>query len=269
MSTEQSYGKEREVLCERRGTAAWVVINRPERRNAMNDAVVAGLGQAIRDAAADPEVRAIVLTGAGDKAFCAGADLKPGESSESPVMPDTSMPNNPLAQLFRTIETCNVPVIARINGHCMAGGIGLLCGCDLAIAADNARFGVPEVKVGLFPMMILGYMLRLVPRRVLMEICLTGEPFDAGTALSIGLVNHVVPAAELDAKVDWMLDRIVGNSPTAIRHGKNAMRAMQDMTLPEAFAFAEANIARMSMTEDAAEGFRAFKEKRAPNWTGR
>ena len=258
-----------QVLIERRDGVHWITINRPERRNAFHEAALEMIRTAVLEANDDPSARAIVLTGAGNKAFCAGADLKGDSDSASPVKPDVAAPNNPLTQLFRTFETCNLPIIARVNGHVLAGGMGLLCGCDLAIAVETARFGVPEVKVGLFPMMILGFMLRLVPKRKLMEICLTGDPFTADEALEMGLINYVVPAAELDEKVDWLLGRILARSPTAIRHGKNAVHAVQDMPLMQAFAFAEANLARMSMTEDAVEGFSAFQEKREPEWTGR
>ena len=204
-----------QVLIERRDGVHWITINRPERRNAFHEAALEMIRTAVLEANDDPSARAIVLTGAGDKAFCAGADLKSGNESASPVKPDVAAPNNPLAQLFRTFETCNLPIIARVNGHVLAGGMGLLCGCDLAIAVETARFGVPEVKVGLFPMMILGYMLRLVPKRKLMEMCMTGDPFTAEEALEMGLVNYVVPAAELDDKVDWLLGRI----PRALSHG--------------------------------------------------
>ena len=258
-----------QVLIDRREGVCWITINRPDRRNAFHEAVLEKIQAAVLEANNDASARAIVLTGAGDKAFCAGADLKSGDESASPVKPDVAAPNNPLAQLFRTFEACNLPIIARVNGHVLAGGMGLLCGCDLAIAVETARFGVPEVKVGLFPMMILGYMLRLVPKRKLMEMCMTGDPFTAEEALEMGLVNYVVPAAELDDKVDWLLGRILAHSPTAIRHGKNAVHAVQDMPLMQAFAFAEANIARMSLTEDAVEGFSAFQEKREPEWRGR
>lgn len=260
---------DKQVLIERRDGVQWIIINRPERRNAINEAMLEEIRGAVLEANGDPSARAIVLTGAGDKAFCAGADLKGGDGSASPVKPDVAAPNNPLTQLFRTFESCNLPILARVNGHVLAGGMGLLCGCDLAIAVDTARFGVPEVRIGMFPMMILGYMLRLVPKRKLMEMCLTGDPFSADEALEMGLVNHVVPAEELDEKLDWLLGRILEHSPTAVRHGKNAVHAVQDMPLTQAFAFAEANVARMSMTEDAIEGFSAFQEKRDPKWPGK
>ena len=260
--------EDHQLLVERRGDVRWITINRPESRNAINEGVLERIRTAVLEANDDLGLRAVVLTGAGDRAFCAGADIK-AEGSASPVKPDMAAPHNALTQVFRAFEACNLPMLARVNGHVLAGGMGLLCGCDLAVAADTAKFGVPEVKIGLFPMQILGYMLRLIPRRKLMEMCLTGDPFTAQEALAMGLVNHVVPADRLDEKVDWLLERILKQSPTALRHGKNGVHALQDMPLQQAFAFAEANVARMSMTEDAREGFAAFQEKRDPDWPGR
>ncbi len=256
------------VRLETRGPVQWIIIDRPERRNAINRAVIAGISEGIAAAQADGGVRAIVLTGAGDKAFCAGADLKPGGRG-SPFEIDPARPRNFVVDLFKQIEACGLPIVARVNGHALAGGLGLLCACDMAVAVEDARIGTPEVRVGLFPMMILTYMLRIVPRRKLLEMCITGEPFTAAEALDMGLVNYVVPAAELDAKLDWLLARMLDKSPTAIRLGKQAFHAMQDMSLHEAFEFAQIFIANMARTEDAAEGFAAFAEKRPPEWTGR
>ena len=260
--------KREQVLIDRRGNVQWITINRPDQRNAINEEVLEQIASAILETNDDPTARAVVLTGAGDRAFCAGADLK-AEGPASPVKPNMAATHNPLTQLFRAFESCDLPILARVNGHALAGGMGLLCGCDLAIASEEAKFGVPEVKIGLFPMQILGYMLRLVPRRRLMEMCMTGDPFTAQEALEMGLLNYVVPAGELDEKVDWLLGRILMQSPTALRHGKNGVHAIQDMPLQQAFAFAEANVARMSMTEDASEGYGAFLEKREPDWPGR
>lgn len=254
-----------EVQHERRGHALWITINRPDKRNAINAAVVERLIEGYRLAEADPDVRAIVLTGAGDKAFCAGADLQPGKSFAF----DAARPNVPYADLLRLAQNTTKPAIARVNGACMAGGMGLLCMVDMAVAADNAQFGLPEVKVGVFPMQVLSLLQMLVPRRLVHEWCLTGEPFDAAAALSAGLVNHVVPAAELDAKVDWLVNRVIDKSPTAIRRGKYAMRAIAAMSFDEAIAYTESQIALLAMTEDAKEGLAAFAEKRKPVWTGR
>jgi enoyl-CoA hydratase/carnithine racemase len=147
--------------------------------------------------------------------------------------------------------------------------MGLLCMADLAVAADHVLFGLPEVKIGVFPMQVLSLLQDIVPRRIVREWAITGEPFSAAQAHTAGLVNHVVPASELDAKTQWLLDRIVDKSPTAIRRGKYAMRAIGAMSFDEAIAYTESQIALLAMTEDAREGMAAFNEKRKPVWTGR
>lgn len=254
-----------EVLTEIRGQALWITINRPDKRNALHAGVIAGLREGIRRAHANAEVRAIVLTATGEKAFCAGGDLQPGKGFAF----DFSKPSNDYADLLREAQAATLPIVARVNGTCMAGGMGLLCMADLAVAADHALFGLPEVKVGVFPMQVLSLLQNLVPRRVVREWALSGEPFDAATALSHGLVNHVVPVAQLDAKVDWLIARLADKSPTAIRRGKYAMRAIEAMSFEQAIAYTEGQIGLLAMTEDAKEGLAAFNEKRQPVWTGR
>lgn len=254
-----------EVLLERRGQAFWITINRPEKRNALHAGVIEAMREGIRRAHADPEVRAIVLTAVGDKAFCAGGDLQPGKGFAF----DFSKPSIDYADLLRDAQNATLPLIARVNGTCMAGGMGLLCMVDMAIAADHALFGLPEVKLGVFPMQVLSLLKDLVPRRLVREWALTGEPVSAQAALDAGLLNSVVPAAELDAKTDGLIARLVDKSPTAIRRGKYAMRAIDAMSFDEAIAYTESQIALLAMTEDAKEGLAAFNERRKPVWTGR
>src|SRR5216683_1876856 len=215
------------VIREKRGQAFWITINRPDKRNAINGDVVAGIAKGYRDAHDDKSVRVIVLTGAGDKAFCAGADL---QNSGAAFAMDYAKPNVDYADLLRLSQNATKPAIARVGGVCMAGGMGLLCMTDMA---------------------------------------LTGDPFDARTAQAAGLLNYVVPAAELDAKVDWLISRIVDKSPTAIRRGKYAMRAIASMSFDESIAYTESQIALLALTEDAKEGLKAFGEKRKPSWPGR
>ena len=233
------------VITEKRGQAFWITINRPEKRNALNGDVIAGIAKGYRDAHDDKDVRVIVLTGAGDKAFCAGADL------------------------LRLSQNATKPAIARVGGVCMAGGMGLLCMTDMAVAADHVIFGLPEVKVGVFPMQVLSLLQNIAPPRLVNEWALTGEPFDAKAAQEAGLLNYVVPSAELDAKVEWLISRIVDKSPTAIRRGKYAMRAIASMSFDESIAYTESQIALLAMTEDAKEGMKAFAEKRKPVWPGK
>lgn len=255
-----------DVRVEKRGNVQWLTIDRYERRNALNPMVMEGLRQGILAATDDPEIRAIVITGVGEKAFCAGADL---QTNATTFAFDASDPRLPFAKLQRTVFATDIPIIARVNGSCMAGGMGLLGLCDMAVASDNAIFGLPEVKIGLFPMMILTTLKRILPPRHLNELCMTGEPIDAAQALAIGLVNHVVPRAELDAKLDWLLDRLVTKSPAAMRRGKYALRAVEDMSIEQTIAFTESQVPIAVMTEDFKEGMTAFNEKRAPVWPNR
>jgi methylglutaconyl-CoA hydratase len=257
--------QDHEVLVERRGQALWISINRPKKRNALNDDVLSAIGAAYASAEQDAGVRLVVLTGIGDKAFCAGADLDPGKN----FVFDTSHPTTPYADLMRQVRRCGLPTIARVNGACMAGGMGLLCMADLAIASDHAIFGLPEVKIGLFPMQVLANLKDLVPARILNAWCLTGARFDAAEAKASGLLNEVVPFSDLDAAVDRLSETLVGNSPSAIRRGKYALQILQGLPFESAIAFAEGQIALMSVTEDAREGLQSFAEKRTPRWTGR
>jgi enoyl-CoA hydratase/carnithine racemase len=253
------------VLLECRGAALWITLNRPDKRNAINRQVLDGIAAGYRLAQEDPQVRVIVLTGAGDRAFCAGADLEPGESFSF----DFARPTTPYADLLRQAHQATVPSIAVVNGACLAGGMGLLAMTDLAIAADDVAFGLPEVKLGLFPMQVLSLLQELVPRRMVREWCLSGESFDAATAAAAGLVNYVVPRGELRSRADWLVGRIVDKSPAAIRRGKYALRAFESLSFDEGIAFAESQIGLASMTEDAREGLRSFVEKRKPSFSGR
>src|SRR3954470_13841219 len=167
------------VITEKRGQAFWITINRPDKRNAINGDVIAGIAKGYRDAHEDPDVRVIVLTGTGDKAFCAGADL---QQTGAAFAFDFAKPNVDYADLLRLSQNATKPSIARVAGVCMAGGMGLLCMTDMAVAADHILFGLPEVKVGVFPMQVMSLLQSIAPRRLINEWALTGEPFDARTA---------------------------------------------------------------------------------------
>jgi len=256
---------EDELLVDRAHSVLTLTINRPSRRNALSPRVMADLTEQFRRSHEDSSLRVIVLTAVGDHAFCAGADLGTGRS----FMFDYAEPRLPLPELYRSARNTNVPIIGRINGACMAGGMGLLAICDLAVAADHALFGLPEVKVGVYPMMVYAALQHLVPRRRLLQMSLTGEPVRASEALEMGLVGAVVPRAQLDSAVSALTAQIVDKSPTAIRRGKYASYAIEAMSFEESLAFMEGQIGLLAMTEDAAEGQSAFREKRPPNWTGR
>jgi enoyl-CoA hydratase/carnithine racemase len=254
------------VLTEASGPVMTVTINRPERRNALNADVAAAIIAALDAAEADRTIRAVVLTGAGDKAFCAGGDLQP-TADGAPFTIDPANPQHYVAKLLMRMETCQLPLVARVNGHALAGGFGLVCGCDLVVAREDALLGVTEVKVGLFPMMILPVLLRNVPNRLLMELCLTGEPITAAEAARDRIVNYAVPAEILDEKTAWLVDRITGKSPTGIRLGKQGLRNIRQMSMANALEYAQFMLVNMARTQDAKEGFAAFNEKRKPVWT--
>jgi enoyl-CoA hydratase/carnithine racemase len=250
------------VKASRQDARLLLTIDRPERRNALNAEVIDALQEALRRAKSDDTIRAVVLTGAGDEAFCAGADLGANAFDF-----DYSTPTNAYSDLLRTARTVDVPLIARVNGVCMAGGMGLLAMCDLAIATPRAIFGLPEAKVGVFPMQVLAVLQAQVPQRCLAQLCLTGDPIDAARAREIGLINEL--ADDLDAALERLLTRLLSNSPTALRRGSYAMKAMRSMSFEEAIAFGEGQIGLLAMTQDSREGIAAFKDKRKPQWTGK
>jgi enoyl-CoA hydratase/carnithine racemase len=252
-----------ELSVETRGAVLWLTIQREERRNAMSHAVVAAMARAIDAAQIDRAVRAIVVTGAGSKAFCAGADLQAAQAFTT----DYSEPYAHFALLLRRAKASNIPLVARVNGACMAGGMGLLAMCDMAVASTHAVFGLPEVKVGVFPAQVLSVLQHLVPRRILAEMCLTGEPLTSAQALECGLVNYVDD--DLDGKLDWLLQRMLDKSPAAIRRGLYTMKKIEAMAFEESVAFTESQIALFTLTEDAGEGQQAFQQKRKPQWSGR
>ncbi len=256
------------ISVERRGAVTTIAIARPDRRNALNESVAAEIVAALDAAESDGTSRVVVLTGVGDRAFCAGGDLQPGADG-TPFTIDVSDPRHYVVRLLKRMDSCRLPLVARVNGAALAGGLGLVCACDLVVADERAIFGVTEVKIGLFPMMILPYLLRSIPYKNLMELCLTGDPVGAAEAKAIGLVNHVAAAGELDQRTEWLVSRIVDKSPTGIRLGKQALTKIREMSTESALEYAQFMLANMARTRDAIEGFAAFNEKRAPNWTGK
>lgn len=254
-----------DLLVEDRSRVRRITINRPDRRNALTDEVM----KAMTDAFATAEragVDTILLTASGDKAFCGGADLKPGET---PFRPNVDEPSTPFMNLLRASHAVRMPIVGRINGHCVAGGMGLLACCDVAIASDNASFALPEVKIGIFPMQVMLKLRDLVQERKLAELYLTGKRIDAAEALELGLLNAVVPFSGLDDAVEKMIASILANSPLAIRRGKYAMNAIRGMGFDAAAAFLESQIPPMIMTDDAREGLSSFNEKRPAEWAQR
>ena len=250
-----------ELLVERRGVAQWLTLNRPERHNALNLPMTEALVAALDNAAGDPAVRAIVLTGAGEKTFCSGADLKEGAR-----MFRSKDGTNPIGNVLRAIQNCAKPVIARINGAALAGGFGLVAACDLAYAADHARFGLPEVRVGVFPMMIATRLLHQVPERRLRELAYLGETIGAEEAVQWNVINSSVAAIDLDAVIDEVIEKLTLAAPSALAAGKRALYDIADLDRHAALAFAERAIGQLGDSAEAAEGRAAFTDKRKPAW---
>ncbi|HLE81908.1 MAG TPA: enoyl-CoA hydratase-related protein [Dehalococcoidia bacterium] len=255
------------VELEKRGPVAWVTINRPDRMNALGREVNQGLRQAWLDFEADPELRVAVLTGAGDRAFCAGADLKEaaargGEGGMGGGQPAGSSPGP-------SVSMTTKPVIAAINGYCLAGGLELADACDLRIASENAEFGCPEVKWNL----LHGYgairMAHSIPHAYAMQLLMTGEFIDAPEALKFGLVSKVVPQSQLVAKAQSMAEIIASRAPLAIRATKQLFYASLNMPLNQALTYYSPVTRLNSLSSDTKEGPLAFSEKRTPQFQGR
>ena len=257
-----------QVILEQRDTACFITINRATEHNTMTDVVIEELIRAFRQAETMEGVRAIVLTGAGEQTFCAGGKLKP-TADGSPFALDPGRFDNPITEMFRAMDRCNLPIIARVNGSAFGGGLGLICACDFAVAVDSAKFGTTEAKVGVFPMMILPVLMRVIPRRRLLEMCFFAHRFTAKEAQQFDIVNEVVPASELDASVRTMVEKLTSNSPVALRIGRRAISAVTDLSFLDALNLTQAVLPILSQSEDTKEGMKAFAERRAPVWPGK
>lgn len=261
MSETRNYQK---ILVEDSGAVRTITLNEPARKNPLGPVVVNELLYALDDARDDESVRVIVLTGAGD-AFSAGADLKQlGGGGEGELPLKGGFPD--LLLRFRELGK---PVIARVPGIAMGGGLGMICACDFAIGSERAVLSTPEIKRGLFPFMIMAVMSRVVPRRRLLQMMLLGEKLSAQQALESGLLTHVVPEDELDKAVNELAEQLARQSPTAMRLGLEAFHRMSDQTMAEALPLLEADLMKALSSEDAREGLAAFLQKREPNFTGR
>jgi enoyl-CoA hydratase/carnithine racemase len=246
------------------GAVATITLNIPERKNPLGPLMVNELLWAFDDAKEDDEVRVVVLTGAG-KAFSAGGDLKQMGGGDGPTLES----KGDYVDLLKCFTKLGKPVIARVPGYAMGGGLGLVAACDFAVACESAVLGTPEVKRGLWPMMIMAVLRRVVPRRKLLSMMLLGEKMSAHEALECDLLSHVVPDAELDAQVAALAAKLAKQSPTAMRMGLMAYHRMSDQTLEEALHELRDQLFALLGTEDAQEGLRAFFEKREPVWTGK
>jgi enoyl-CoA hydratase len=251
-----------EVLRERRGHVELLTINRPEARNAINRVTALALSDALDDCETNDDVWVVVLTGAGDKAFSAGMDLKAFATGEFPIT-DKGFGGI-------TKRDFPKPLFAAANGSAFAGGFEMMISCDIVVAADHAKFGIPEVTRGLFAG--AGGLIRLpkrVPLTVAYEMALTGDPIDAERAYELGLVNRVVPASELLDVAIALAERIARNAPLAVRTSKDIMRQSLELNEDEAWGVNDEAFAMIGRSADAMEGAVAFAEKREPNWQGK
>src|SRR5918992_3995978 len=248
---------------------ARVTLNRPAARNALDDQMTAELLAALDRAKADDEVRVIVLTGAGDKAFCAGADLGDlGAQLRDSTKGTDLIRDSGAYRLFTAFPRLEKPIIARLAGHAIAGGLGLAVACDLVIAADDVKLGTPEVNVGLWPMMIMAIINRNVPPKQAFKLYYTGQAVGAREGVEMGLVTEAVPRDALDDRVDELARTIAAKSPIGLRMGRDAFFAMDGRPFGEQVAELLERLVVLSATEDAKEGIAAFLEKRAPRFTG-
>ncbi len=245
---------------------ATITLNNPSRRNAIGPRMVNELLYALDDAIRDANVVAIVLTGEGERAFCAGGDFAQmsggGDGTDLP-------PKGDYADLLLALTGAVKPVIARVNGHAMGGGLGLVAASHFAIGVREAKLGTPEIDVGLFPMMIMAVLERVMPRRALLRMMLFGERMSAERAVDVGLLDEAVPRERLDDAVRAIVDTVRQKSPIALRLGLEAMAAQRDLPLEDALPLLRDRLAACLATEDAREGLTAFLEKRPPVWKGR
>ena len=252
------------LLYEVKDKIAWMTINRESRSNALSPEMIDLFLEYLDRAEADDNVRGVCITGIGEKVFCAGADLVStigGEGRTEGIEKFTA--------LLKKFASFSKPLTARVNGHCVAGGIGLILSCDMVYAREGAKFGTPELNVGLFPMMITALIFRNARRKKALEMIYTAKMLSAREAEDIGFVTRAVPAEDLDRVVHETLNSIATKAPLAVRLGRKALAATQDMELDEALDYLCAQFGVVAGTEDAREGLTAFLEKREPVWRGR
>ncbi len=255
-----------ELRYEVRRSTAFLTIHREARRNALSPKIMIAFGEHLDRAAADPEVRSVCITGAGDKAFCAGADLGGALDAADGGLPKAVVD---YGVLLKKLLSYGKPLIARINGPCLAGGMGLMLGCHLVIAREDATFSLPEVSVGFFPMMVGALLYRHLGRKKAMDMVLTGRRVGAIEAERIGLITRAVPPDALDEEVDKILSLMATRSPIGLKIGLEAFQEMSDLPAEEALDSLCEALGRALDTEDAKEGMRAFMEKRKPEFTGK
>ena len=259
------FGSYQFLRAERRGAAVYVTLSRPEVHNAFNERLIAELREVFERLDGDDQTRAVVLAGEGPS-FCAGADLNWMRASLEYTHDENVADALRMADMFRAIDNCRHPVIGRIHGASLGGGSGLTAVCDIAIAAEDARFGFTEARLGIAPAVISPFVLRKIGQSHARALFVTAERFDAARALAIGLVHRVVPAAELDAAVAATLRHIAQSGPAGVRAGKLMAKTVPSLPDDEAREMTAATIAGLRVGPEGQEGIRAFLEKRRAGW---
>ncbi len=257
-----SVGESAGLKVERDRGCVTITLSRPESRNSLTTEMIAGTVRALGEAERDRSTFAIVLTGAGDRSFCSGADLKNLDLFKH----DHGTTSTAYANLARALHDAQLPVIARVNGSATAGGVGILGLCDFVIATEQAKFGIPEINVGFFPSMVVSALQQKIPRFDLIELCMLGQLVSADDALRMGLVSRIVPAQELDQAVDAVVDALRAKPISVLRRGKYMLRATESMSFEQSIAFMETMLRAQASDPSATEGLSAFREKRPPNW---
>ena len=255
-----------QVLLAVDGHVATVTLNRPEQRNPLSATMLRDLAAALSWCKDEPEVRVVVVTGAG-RVFCAGADLSSFDGEMTGL--ERYRSRDLFVNLFLLMAELGKPIIGRINGHALAGGLGLACSCDILISVDTASFGTPEINVGIWPMMIQTILARNIPRKVLLEMEMLGERWTAAQLASFGVINRVVPQEQLDSTVDEIARELARKSPVAMRLGRDSFYRQEDMDFRAALHYLHGQFLLVSQTEDSREGIKAFFEKREPDFKGR
>ncbi len=256
-----------EVLVDVDRGVATITLNRPERRNALTWHMIRRLRELANELRDDDDVHVVVLTGSGDRAFCAGADLTGMAAGAGYLALHES--RGELAELFQALWRLGKPTIAKVRGYALAGGMGLALACDLVVAADDAQFGTPEIDVGLWPFVITVPLVRSMSPKKALELMMTGRRVSASEGREIGFVTDVVSPDELDATVARLAEGLASKSPAVMRLGRDSFYAVMDQRAADALEHLQAMLTIVTGTEDAAEGLAAFAEKREPRWTGR